>query len=104
MAWLLLVLAGLCEVIGVAGMGRLAVKRDALAWILLLGGFSTSLSLLGEAMRSISMGTAYAIWTGIGSAGGAIVGMVFYGESRRVKRLLFLGMVIAAAIGLKWLE
>jgi paired small multidrug resistance pump len=103
MAWLILVLAGLCEVIGVAGMSRLAVKKDTLAWVLLLGGFSASLTLLGEAMRSISMGTAYAVWTGIGSAGGALVGMIFYGESRRAKRLLFLGMVIAAAIGLKWI-
>lgn len=104
MAWLILVLAGLCEVIGVAGMSRLAAKNDALAWVLLLGGFSASLTLLGEAMRSISMGTAYAIWTGIGTAGGALVGMLFYGESRRARRLVFLGLVIVAAVGLKWIE
>ncbi len=47
------------------------------------------------------MGTAYAIWTGIGTVGGALVGMFFFGESKEWRRVLFIGMVLAAAVGLK---
>jgi paired small multidrug resistance pump len=47
------------------------------------------------------MGTAYAIWTGIGASGGAILGMLLYGESKEWKRLVFITMVLGAAIGLK---
>ena len=47
------------------------------------------------------MGTAYAIWTGIGTAGSAIAGMIFYGESTSWRRLLFISMIIVAAVGLK---
>ncbi len=47
------------------------------------------------------MGTAYAIWTGIGTVGGALVGMLFFGESKEWRRILFMAMVLAAAIGLK---
>jgi paired small multidrug resistance pump len=47
------------------------------------------------------MGTAYAIWTGIGASGGAILGMLLYGESKDWKRIVFIAMVLSAAIGLK---
>lgn len=47
------------------------------------------------------MGTAYAIWTGIGASGGAILGMILYDESKDWRRLVFIGMVLSAAIGLK---
>ena len=47
------------------------------------------------------MGTAYAIWTGIGASGGAILGMILYGESKDWKRIVFIAMVLGAAIGLK---
>ncbi|WP_334076579.1 multidrug efflux SMR transporter [Paenibacillus sanfengchensis] len=101
MAWLLLVLAGMGEVIGVAGISRLNRSRDLLSFILLIGGFVLSLSLLSIAMQFISMGTAYAIWTGMGTVGSTLVGMFLYGESKDVKRLLFIAMVLSAAVGLK---
>ncbi|WP_338131209.1 DMT family transporter [Cohnella rhizosphaerae] len=63
--------------------------------------FLFSFSLLTAAMQEISMGTAYAVWTGIGSVGATVLGMVFYGESRQASRLFFLALVIAAAVGLK---
>lgn len=50
------------------------------------------------------MGTAYAIWTGIGAAGGTILGMVFYGEPKNVLRIVCIAMILAAAIGLKLVE
>ncbi|RKI99581.1 QacE family quaternary ammonium compound efflux SMR transporter, partial [Butyricicoccus sp. 1XD8-22] len=52
-------------------------------------------------MDSIPMGTAYAIWTGIGVVGGTLVGMMFYGESKDWKRILFISIILMAAIGLK---
>jgi len=101
MAWLLLVLAGVGEVIGVAGISRLNRSRDLLSFVLLIGGFVLSLTFLSIAMQSISMGTAYAVWTGMGTVGSTLVGMLLYGESRDAKRLLFIAMVLSAAVGLK---
>ena len=48
------------------------------------------------------MGTAYAVWTGIGAAGGAIAGMLFYGEPKHFSRIFFITLVLGAAVGLKW--
>lgn len=101
MAWLLLVLAGMGEVIGVAGISRLNRSRDPLSFVLLIGGFVLSLTFLSIAMQSISMGTAYAVWTGMGTVGSTLVGMLLYGESKDAKRLLFIAMVLSAAVGLK---
>ncbi|RKP47214.1 QacE family quaternary ammonium compound efflux SMR transporter [Cohnella endophytica] len=101
MAWLLLVCAGLFEVVGVIGMNRYNLKKDAVSMLLLGGGFVASFLLLSVAMKSISMGTAYAIWTAIGTVGGTLVGMLFYGESRQVLRIFFLCLVLGSVIGLK---
>ncbi|QMV41633.1 DMT family transporter [Cohnella cholangitidis] len=101
MAWIVLVFAGLFEVVGVLGMNRLKDKKDKLSVLLLAGGFVASFLLLSIAMQSISMGTAYAIWTAIGTVGGTLVGMLFYGESRQIRRIFFLCLVIGAVIGLK---
>jgi paired small multidrug resistance pump len=65
------------------------------------GGFLLSFLFLTLAMRTISMGTAYAVWTGIGTAGSAIAGMLLYGESREWRRLLFIAFILGAAMGLK---
>jgi paired small multidrug resistance pump len=55
------------------------------------------------AMKTISMGTAYAVWTGIGTVGSALIGILFLGESAGWKRLLFIAMIISATIGLKFI-
>lgn len=101
MAWLALILAGLMEAFGVAMIHRLHQKRNWQTVVLLIFGFGSSLLLLGYSLRFLSMGIAYAIWTGIGAVGGALVRMIFYGESRNWKRLVFMAMVLCAAIGLK---
>lgn len=101
MAWVLLVLAGVGEVIGVAGINRLNRYRDIKSFALMACGFILSLGLLSIAMKSIPMGTAYAIWTGMGTVGSTLAGMFLYGESKDWKRLLFIAMVLAAAVGLK---
>lgn len=101
MAWFTLIIAGLMETFGVAMINQLSVKRNWQTVILLILGFGTSLALLSYSLQSIPMGTAYAIWTGIGVVGGALVGMLFYEESKDWKRILFIAMVLLASVGLK---
>ncbi|MDD2190603.1 MAG: multidrug efflux SMR transporter [Eubacteriales bacterium] len=101
MAWFTLILAGLLEAFGVAMINQLSVKRNWQTVILLILGFGSSLALLSYSLRVIPMGTGYAIWTGIGVVGGALVGMLFYGESNDWKRIAFIAMVLGAVIGLK---
>jgi len=101
MAWFSLILAGLCEMFGVVMINKLHKDRNWKSLVLLVVGFGASFLFLSYAMETLPMGTAYAIWTGIGASGGAILGMLLYGESKDWKRLVFIFMVLAAAIGLK---
>jgi paired small multidrug resistance pump len=103
MAWIALVLAGACEVLGVLAIKMVTRKKNLLSYLFLAVAFGTSFSLLSYAMTVIPMGTAYAIWTGIGTAGSAILGMLAFGESREWKRFLFISMILTAAVGLKLL-
>lgn len=101
MAWTLLILAGLSEAFGVVMINKFNKSRNWQSLILLVLGFGASFLFLAFAMKFLSMGTAYAIWTGIGASGGAILGMMFYGESKEWRRIACLAMVLSAAIGLK---
>ncbi|UZJ78637.1 DMT family transporter [Fictibacillus sp. KU28468] len=101
MGWLYVVLAGGFEVLGVIGLNKVSQKKSFMTFLFLILGFACSFSLLSLAMETLSMGTAYAVWTGIGTVGGVLVGMLVYGESRDWKRILFMAMVLSAAIGLK---
>ncbi|MEK3886667.1 DMT family transporter [Bacillus sp. FSL K6-3431] len=101
MAWISLILAGVCEMFGVAMINKLHKDRNWQSLVLLILGFGASFIFLAYSMITLPMGTAYAIWTGIGASGGAILGMVLYGESSDWKRLVFISMVLAAAVGLK---
>ncbi|TKC16171.1 DMT family transporter [Robertmurraya kyonggiensis] len=101
MAWLTLILAGLLEAFGVAMINQLQVKRNWKTIVLLVTGFGASLLLLGYSLRFLPLGTAYAIWTGIGVVGGTLIGMVFYGESRDWRSLFFIALVLCAVVGLK---
>ncbi len=101
MAWISLLLAGFCEMFGVAMINKLHKDRNWQTLLLLIFGFGASFLLLAYSMQTLPMGTAYAIWTGIGASGGAIIGMILYGESKDWRRLIFIGMVLAGAVGLK---
>lgn len=104
MSWFALILAGCFEVVGVMGITMINKKLSIYSIITLLGGFTISFILLSLAMREISMGTAYAIWTGIGTIGSALIGMVFFGESKNKIRLFFIFLIIASVVGLKLIE
>lgn len=101
MDWIALILAGIFETFGVAMMNQLSVNKSWKPFVLLIVGFCISLFLLQYSMDTIPMGTAYAIWTGIGVVGGTIVGMLFYGESKDWKRMVYISMILIAAVGLK---
>lgn len=101
MSWIYLVLAGIFEMVGVTLINTFHKYRNWQSLFMLLGGFSASFLFLALAMEELLMGTAYAIWTGIGASGGAILGMLLYGESKDWKRLFFISLILFSAIGLK---
>ncbi|WP_147533414.1 DMT family transporter [Bacillus marasmi] len=101
MAWFALILAGFGEVFGVAMISKYHQEKKWYFMTLLVIGFGMSFLLLSYAMQFIAMGTAYAIWTGIGASGGAIIGMLFFKESKDWRRILFITLIIASVIGLK---
>ncbi|WP_152657288.1 multidrug efflux SMR transporter [Oceanobacillus sp. CFH 90083] len=100
MHWIALIIAGFLEVAGVNYLKKVSMGNYyALIFFVLFWGLS--FTLLGFAMNEIAMGTAYAIWTGIGTAGSALLGMFFYGESRDWKRLVCIACILSGAMGLK---
>lgn len=103
MYWLILVLAGIFEMLGVVVINMYSNTHQKRYVLLLIFTFACSLYFLSVALIAIPMSTAYAIWTGIGAVGGAIVGILLYGESKNVLRLFFMGLILASTIGLKLL-
>ncbi|WP_106498514.1 DMT family transporter [Lentibacillus sp. Marseille-P4043] len=101
MAWFYLIIAGAGEVIGVTGINKVNKEKNLNAFVTLFGGFIMSFIFLSIAMESLPMSTAYAVWTGMGTIGSALVGMFVYGESKDWRRILFIGMILSAAVGLK---
>lgn len=101
MAWIFLVIAGLFEMAGVVMINQVHKNRSWQSIAGLCVSFGASFIFLALAMKTLPMGTAYAVWTGIGASGGAILGMILYGEPKTLLRLLFIAMVLGAAIGLK---
>lgn len=101
MEWIYLMLAAGAEVVGVTGINRILRERSVRSFATAIGGFAISFFFLALAMEKIPMSTAYAIWTGSGTAGGALIGMLFFNESKDWRRILFIAMIISAAVGLK---
>lgn len=101
MAWVALVVAGLCEMMGVFMISKYNEKKSAQNLVLLIVAFTLSFAGLAYAMVSLPMGTAYAIWTGIGAAGGALLGMLFFNESKDWRRIVCIALVLGSAVCLK---
>ena len=101
MTWLILVLAGFCEIawdVGLKytdGFTRLAPSAFTLAAMV------ASVLLLGVAMRQLPLGTAYAVWTGIGAVGAFTVGIMVFGDQASAMRLVSIGLIVAGIVGLK---
>lgn len=101
MAWLLLVLAGLFEVGWAIGLKY--TEGFTRFWPSVGTGLAmvVSVVLLGVAMKSLPVGTSYAVWVGVGAVGTAILGMVLFAEPATAARLASLGLIVAGIIGLK---
>lgn len=101
MAWLLLIIAGLLEVGWAIGLKYTEGFTRVWPSVLTLGAMMLSVVLLGVAMKSLPVGTSYAVWVGVGAVGTAILGMVVFGEPATAGRLASLGLIVAGIVGLK---
>jgi quaternary ammonium compound-resistance protein SugE len=101
MAWLILVLAGLMEIGWAIGLKYTEGFTRLWPSLLTIAALALSMVLLAAALRTLPIGTAYAIWTGIGAVGTAILGIVLFDEPRDLARLACIGLIIAGILGLK---
>lgn len=101
MAWILLLLAGLCEVAWAIGLKYTDGFTRPVPSLLTLAAMVASVVLLALAMRVLPVGTAYAVWVGIGALGTAILGIVLFAEPASAGRLLSLALIVAGIVGLK---
>ena len=102
-AWFVLFIAGLCEIgwaVGLKYTEGFSRLWPSTATVLAM---VASVTLLGWSLKVLPLGTAYAVWTGIGVVGTAILGMVLFGESREALRLASIGLIVAGIVGLKLL-
>ncbi|MCY4745869.1 quaternary ammonium compound efflux SMR transporter SugE [Pelomonas sp. UHG3] len=101
MAWLLLLIAGLLEVGWAIGLKYTEGFTRPVPTVLTVGAMVASVGLLGVAMKTLPVGTAYAVWVGVGAVGTAALGMVLFNEPATVGRLVSLGLIVAGIVGLK---
>jgi quaternary ammonium compound-resistance protein SugE len=101
MAWLLLGLAGLLEIGWAIGLKYTKGFTELWPTVGTVAAMIASISLLGIAMRTLPVGTAYAIWTGIGAVGTVVLGIVLFGESAAIGRMVCVCLIVAGIIGLK---
>lgn len=104
MAWVLMFLAGLFEIGWAVGLKYTEGFTRPLPTVLTAGSMIVSLVLLGLALRSIPLGTGYAVWTGIGTVGTVIFGILFFAEPATAARLACVGLILAGIVGLKLLS
>ena len=101
MAWVVLLLAGLFEVGWAVGLKYTAGFTRLLPTLLTAASMVASLGLLGLALKALPLGTAYAVWTGIGTIGTAVLGIVLFGEAADAARLGCIGPIVGGIVGLK---
>nr|BBH86660.1 quaternary ammonium compound-resistance protein SugE [Thermosporothrix sp. COM3] len=101
MAWIILIIAGLFEIVWAVALKESAGFSKLVPSIITVIGMAISVWLLALAIRSLPVGTGYAVWTGIGALGTAIIGILFLHESTSIPRLIFLALLIISLIGLK---
>ena len=101
MAWLLLFIAGLFEIGWAVGLKYTDGFTRLVPSALTLVSMSASMLMLGLAVKSLPMGTAYAVWTGIGAVGTAILGIVLFGDPAGTARIACIALIVAGIVGLK---
>jgi quaternary ammonium compound-resistance protein SugE len=101
MAWVILVLAGLFEIAWAMGLKYTEGFTRFWPSVGTLAAMIVSVVLLGVAMKSLPVGTSYAVWVGVGAVGTALLGIVLFGESASAGRLASLALIVAGIVGLK---
>ena len=101
MSWIILFIAGLLEVVWAIGLKCTHGFTRLTPSVITVSAMIVSIVLLSWAMRSLPVGTAYAVWTGIGAVGAAITGILLLGESASLARIASLALIVAGIIGLK---
>ena len=101
MSWFILIVAGLFEVAWAIGLKYTDGFTRLWPSVATLAAMAISVGLLGLAMKSLPVGTAYAVWVGVGAVGTAILGIVLLGEPANAGRLVSLGLIVAGIVGLK---
>ena len=99
--WIILCMAGLFEVVWAIGLKYTDGFTRPVPTALTVAGMVVSVWLLAVALRTIPLGTGYAVWTGIGAVGTAVAGMILFGESRDALRLACIALIVAGIAGLK---
>jgi quaternary ammonium compound-resistance protein SugE len=101
MAWIYLILAGLLETGWAIGLKYTYGFTRLVPSVLTIAAIAASMILLAIAAKTIPIGTAYAIWVGIGAVGAVVLGIVLFDEPRDLTRLAFVGLLIVSLVGLK---
>ena len=101
MSWLILLIAGLLEVMWATGLKQWAAAPSPSIMVRTIVSMVLSLGLLGFAMRNIPLGTAYAVWTGVGTLGSALIGILYFQEPATAVRLFCLALILCGIVGLK---
>ncbi|WP_460449362.1 quaternary ammonium compound efflux SMR transporter SugE [Alsobacter sp. SYSU BS001988] len=101
MGWLILIAAGLFEVGWAVGLKYTQGFTRLWPTLATLASMAVSLGLLGLALKELPIGTAYAVWTGIGTIGTAILGIALFGEPATAARMACIGLIVAGILGLK---
>ena len=99
--WILLILAGLLEIVWAIGLKYTAGFTRPLPTMGTVSAMIISMYLLGKASQTLPIGTAYGVWVGIGTVGASILGIVLLGESASLSRICFLILLVIAIVGLK---
>jgi quaternary ammonium compound-resistance protein SugE len=101
MAWVYLFVAGLLEVAWAVGLKYTEGFTRLWPTVFTVAALAGSMALLALALKELPIGTAYAVWTGIGAAGTAALGILLFGESAAAARLVCIGLILAGIVGLK---
>jgi quaternary ammonium compound-resistance protein SugE len=101
MAWLSLLMAGVLEIIWALGLKYSHGFTRFWPSVVTLVAIALSFALLGQSLKSVPFGTAYAIWTGIGAAGSAILGIFLFGETADWTRVACLALIVSGTVGLR---
>lgn len=101
MPWIYLIIAGLFEIVWAIGLKFTVGFSKPVPTLITVTAMIASFAFLALALKTIPVGTGYAVWTGIGAVGVAIIGMIWLGESREVLRILCIVLIVSGVVGLR---